>query len=371
MRTIEGPHEPYSPAWNTAFPLGDDELEQRDAHNAPTVLYIGGCGRSGTTLLARMLGQVPQVSNVGEVRDIWLKGRIQNRLCGCGARFSDCPFWTRVGLEAFGGWDRIDAHEMVRLRSALDRPWLFPLLAARGRRSFEADVARYTFMLDRLYRAIRATAGVKVIVDASKFPTYSLLLRRADLDVRLVHVVRDSRGVAHSWQKKVAVTDSPDKPIFMPRYGLLAGAALYAAYNLQTELIRFCCRVPYLFLRYEDLVKDPDGGMRRVLAHAGLATGSLELPFLGDGNVRLEVDHTVMGNPIRMKTGALEIARDDGQVLGLERTFVSAVTLPLLVRYGYLPPRPRTSPWPRGGDHGAPGSSSPSRRAGGAGSGEV
>ena len=338
----------------------DDEPEQRKAHDAPTLLYIGGCGRSGSTLLARMLGQVPQVSNVGEVRDIWLKGCIQNRLCGCGARFSDCPFWTRVGLEAFGGWDRIDAQEMVRLRSALDRPWLFPLLAARGGRAFEANAASYTSVLDRLYRAIRATEGAKVIVDASKFPTYGLLLRRADLDVRLVHVVRDSRGVAHSWQKRIQVTDSPDKPIFMPRYGLLAGAALYAAYNLQTELLRFR-RVPYLLLRYEDLVGDPAGGIRRVLAHAGLAVDGLELPFLGDGDVRLEVDHTVMGNPIRMKTGALEIARDEGQVLGLGRTFVSAVTLPLLVRYGYLPPKPREPPRPRGGGHTAPAASSPSR----------
>jgi hypothetical protein len=66
-------------------------------------------------------------------------------------------------------------------------------------------------------------------------------------------------------------------------------------YNLQTWLLGIR-RMPY-----QGLVADPARGLRRALAHAGL--DDADLSFLDDGYVRLEVDHTVMGNPVRMRTG--------------------------------------------------------------------
>ena len=38
---------------------------------ASTVLYIGGYGRSGSTVLDRVLGALPDVVSVGEIRSIW------------------------------------------------------------------------------------------------------------------------------------------------------------------------------------------------------------------------------------------------------------------------------------------------------------
>src|SRR6266705_3371373 len=95
------------------------------------VLYIGGWGRSGSTLLDRMLGQVPGFFALGEVREIWQSGLRENRLCGCGASFRECPFWTRVGAEAFGGWDRLPLAEVLKLWRAYDRPWALPRLFRR------------------------------------------------------------------------------------------------------------------------------------------------------------------------------------------------------------------------------------------------
>ena len=42
------------------------------------VLYIGGWGRSGSTLLDRVLGQVPGVVSLGEVRELWQRGWAEN-----------------------------------------------------------------------------------------------------------------------------------------------------------------------------------------------------------------------------------------------------------------------------------------------------
>jgi hypothetical protein len=56
------------------------------------LLLIGGIGRSGSTLLDRMLGQLAGISSVGELVHVWRRGLAENNRRGCGARFGDCPF---------------------------------------------------------------------------------------------------------------------------------------------------------------------------------------------------------------------------------------------------------------------------------------
>ena len=43
-----------------------------------TVLYIGGMGRSGSTLVDRVLGQAPGVCSVGELVFLWERGVLAN-----------------------------------------------------------------------------------------------------------------------------------------------------------------------------------------------------------------------------------------------------------------------------------------------------
>ena len=63
------------------------------------VLFLGGLGRSGTTLLERLLGQLPGVSPLGEVVHLWQRDLVDDERCGCGDRFSACGFWQKVGVE--------------------------------------------------------------------------------------------------------------------------------------------------------------------------------------------------------------------------------------------------------------------------------
>ncbi|MGH2812195.1 MAG: hypothetical protein ACRDI1_05730, partial [Actinomycetota bacterium] len=94
------------------------------------VLYIGGAGRSGSTLLDLMLGQLPGFFAAGELKYVWDRGLLRNELCGCGSSFRECPFWTAVGTEAFGGWDALDAAEVSRLATAVDRHACLPVMSA-------------------------------------------------------------------------------------------------------------------------------------------------------------------------------------------------------------------------------------------------
>ena len=103
------------------------------------VLFIGGLGRSGTTLLERLVSELPGVCGLGEVVHLWERALRDDERCGCGRAFSQCPFWVAVGERAFGGWDQVDAAEVIRLKHRVDRNRYLPLLAlprlARGRRA--------------------------------------------------------------------------------------------------------------------------------------------------------------------------------------------------------------------------------------------
>ncbi len=172
-----------------------------------TVLYIGGTGRSGSTILAQTLGQVPGFVNVGELWQVWYRGLRENERCGCGQPFYSCEFWRAVGEEAFGGWGNVDAGKMEAFRPYLTRQRYTPhfaLAAKTGMRGGKMNTLLEECgpVLERLYRAVRMVSGARVIVDSSKRLSYAVLLSLLPFaDLRVVHLVRDSRAVAYSWSR--------------------------------------------------------------------------------------------------------------------------------------------------------------------------
>jgi len=302
------------------------------------VISITGWGRSGSTLLDRLLGQVAGVCSVGELRELWQRGLVENRLCGCGRRFRDCDWWTRIGERAFGGWDRLDAPDVAALCARVDRTGSIPrVLTARATPEGDPDVMRYADLLGRLYRAIADVTGARVIVDSSKLPTHSLLLRQiAGVDLRVLHLVRDPRGVVFSWQKEIVRADGDGRD-HLRRYGVAAASVRYMLYNAAAHVVR-TRRVPSRFLRYEDLVERPADTVSDVLTWAGVDVAPADLAFIHEGTAELGVDHTVDGNPMRLLQGPVAVALDDEWRRSLrprQRAVVSAITAPLIAVYGY------------------------------------
>src|SRR5690242_10887667 len=93
-------------------------LENR---NNVKVLFIAGSGRSGSTLLDMLLGQINGFYSTGELRFIWERGFGQNQLCGCGKPFRECDFWTEVVKEGFGGFESINHARIEELREPSER----------------------------------------------------------------------------------------------------------------------------------------------------------------------------------------------------------------------------------------------------------
>src|ERR1700733_7630889 len=153
---------------------GADEAEPV----APTVIYIAGSGRSGSTLLERVLGDMPGAVNVGELIDLPRRTAPRGERCGCGQAFADCPFWAGVGTRAFGGWqaDRLAGVHRLPTRGARQGPLPRRLAMPLAGRDFRDDVAAYGASYRALYQAIAGQAGARYVIDASKWPVQALAL---------------------------------------------------------------------------------------------------------------------------------------------------------------------------------------------------
>jgi hypothetical protein len=304
------------------------------------VLYIGGEGRSGSTVLAALLGTWTGFVSVGEIRGVW-RALDTDELCGCGEHFSACPFWTAVGERAFGGWDGVDHRALIQADTELARHRRL-VRVLRGRRSrFGEEYGALTDALGRLYAAVADETGGATIVDSTKDPQYALILRGvAGLDLRLVHLVRDSRGVAFSWGKKnVERPEYADHPQLrgtpMNTRPVVRAALEWSAKNLLMESLGRSA--PHVRVRYEDLFPDARRELARIVELAGTPELAAALP---DPLTSFDAQplHTVGGNRVRFRRGPTELARDEQwrtDMPARKRNEVTALTLPLLKAYGY------------------------------------
>jgi Sulfotransferase family len=309
---------------------------------APKVVFIAGYSRSGSTLLDRMLGELPGFVSTGELAYLWTRGLQQNRLCGCGAKFRDCAFWERVGVSAFGGWNQLDIEHVARLRQeVLRHRYAHLLLEPRLSRPFELKLRSFAELMARLYTSIAAVSGARVIVDSTVDAPYGFLLRHVpDIDVRTVHLVRDSRATAFSWTKRVPRADYLEESTFLPTFHPAETALRWTADHLLVHLLAKLGGGA-LLVRYEDLVADPRAKLNRVAHYAGGAVQGADPTFVGAGSVELGLNHTVAGSRMRLQRGTGPLRLDDdwrGRLPRGHRLAVTALSLPLLVGYGYLAP---------------------------------
>jgi Sulfotransferase domain len=305
----------------------------------PRVLYLCGWGRSGTTIIDQVLGEVPGFTSVGELRSLWDTDPATHK-CGCGQVVNRCPLWGPLlrAMEQASGYTMED---VASLRDEVARTRHLPRLSAAACRNGHGRASRaatdYGDVLSGIYRALAAATGSGVVVDSSKHPAEALLLAgRSDVDLTVLHVVRDPRGVAFSWSRPQSgdARSDVDHP---PKQGVWHSAAWWTAWNAAIEtLIRPKLRQKYVVARYEDVMADPLrylGPLVQLFGGAGA-----DLPLVARHEVVLGRSHTVAGNPSRMRNGLVHLDVDrrwESQMSSGDRRLATAAALPLLAHYGY------------------------------------
>lgn len=317
-----------------------------------TVVYLGGFGRSGSTLVERMLGAAPGWANVGELVDLARSVARSDELCGCGLPFSRCPLWTEVGEVAFGGWTEDVLDRLTRLQRAAARQRHLPgLLGSRRPPSDALTDLRAAYA--RIYVAVAEVTGSHVVVDASKGPALGQALAGAPgIDLRMLNVVRDPRAVAWSWKRHLERPHATSGTEEMWRIPAHRAAAQWSTLQLEMAAIAGLGGVRSARLRYEDFVADPVGALVAATAALGVPLSPADLPTVDEGRIVLGPSHGLAGNPTRFRSGPLELRRDDGwttEMPATDRAVVTALTLPLLRAYGYpVTTRSAAAPVPTG-----------------------
>ena len=262
------------------------------------VIYIMGAGHIGSTILDIALNNHPRIEGVGEVSKVHRSGWSgdRNRRCACGVELDECSYWPQVRrhwAESVGG-DRIDQYIALQARFERFRGGWPRLLWNRFRPG--SDFAEYVKQTEAMYRAIQQVSGKPIIVDSSLTPRRAYALtRNPNIDLRLIHLVRDGRGCIWSLmkpgKKTLTKTYRPAPSWRTTKYWISA--------NLQSTWV--FNRVPgskRQRIRYEDFVSDPSSTMQRIGALVGE-----DLSGVVDertGGLESDTRHTVGGCRVRM-----------------------------------------------------------------------
>lgn len=299
------------------------------------VIYITGSPRSGSTILSKVLGQIPGFFQAGELRFLWDKNFLDEFPCGCGEEFVDCEIWTRIFQKAYGGFDLIDAKMMLEYRERYTRTKHIPYMVTQSGRNFlRKNLDTYLSNLDKLYVSIQNTTGCEVIIDSSKFSSYGFVLSMVpSIEVYYLHLIRDSRAVAYSRMKKKKWDETG---IYMARYSPLRSSIQWDVLNATSEML-LAKPSRYMRVRYEDFIRLPVLTIEKVANFVGAV--EVDTSFIDNNSVSIKQTHSNWGNPIRTTIGKLNLRVDDEWKLKLNpasNVLVSLLTSPLLNRYGYL-----------------------------------
>lgn len=184
--------------------------------------YVLGTGYSGTTLLSLLLDSHPQIVSIGEV-DNTIQNFPPPYPCSCGRSIGECAFFTRVRQLCAQQGVALDLQNFrVKLGSelgattrrllfgsafgsALELGWL-----VRARDGLLGHLPVYHQHVQQVFarnsaiaRAALKASGKDVFVDSSKaVARVPHLFRRPEIDLRIIHVVRDVRAVAWSAFKR-------------------------------------------------------------------------------------------------------------------------------------------------------------------------
>lgn len=279
------------------------------------VLFITGLGRSGSTLLSRLLGAIAGVDNLGEFASYWTVPSLfsRNLPCGCGQSMEACVRWGKwgdVGQIATDGESRRLFNNLTVFR--------------RGRATEKAR-RRLGEDLGRRYSRAALETGARLLVDASKRPAVAMAIAAAsNVNVYIAHLVRDPQAVAASRAQPKDYLDQIPAWHIGPRW---------SAVNLAAE--RVGGTAPgYTLIRYEDLVNKPQESLKQILDE--LSITGFDAPNFVNGRLDVGVQHSIAGNPDKLGDTVItirKVAETRPRIRGA--ILVALTTAPVRKRYGY------------------------------------
>ncbi|KPF78547.1 hypothetical protein IP88_03380 [alpha proteobacterium AAP81b] len=264
------------------------------------LLYISGSGRSGSTLVERLLHASQRFVAVGEFHVLWRLPHDQIT-CSCGARLPDDPFWQPVLASAGIGAPEIA--ELARLEARVARTGR---IAAAGfsldRLRDDPEVTAFLAPQLAILAAVARAAGRDIVVDSSKAGPRAFVMATLAAS-HSVHLWRHPTAVIASWRSKKF---DQGLGTLMARPGIPAAAADW--WKVEQLARRLAREAPVAMVDYDRLCADPAPVLAQALAAAGIA-GDAGIPWADSHSVVAGAHyHSLNGNPDRFDRGPIRVA---------------------------------------------------------------
>jgi len=267
------------------------------------VIYIAGLYHTGSTLLDLTLGNLPNVIGLGEIYK-GLREGFEDK-CSCGKSKEDCIFWGEI-------------NRIIEEQPDLDFQSKYELVISTFKKHFDEDF---------------------ILVDSSKCHPFKLFPKKTDrdmqglnyltnmkdLDLKVIHMVRDVR----SWSNGLQIRDERTKA----ELGLLsriirrltrsASARFIQWYWGHKKIIRFLIlnKIASIKISYEDLAIDPENTLSDL-------TKFLDMDY--DPKMLIPSEsksHIVVGNPMRFRDTDIKKIKYDTRWFSSNRLFLPSMVL--------------------------------------------
>lgn len=285
------------------------------------MIYIGGYGRSGSTIAEMVIADQLSCFAAGELTHVFTWAR-EGRSCSCGRTVDKCEFWSPILTDidqtfGLGTAEAVTASVETALRTT------------------QADRQTYSSIWTTVFEAIHESGTFHDVVDSSKSAggrLRALRLSQSEIGVPrpfvFVHLTRDPRGVAFSAAKgRNAAIEGLNSTDLRGWQGAARAGAGWLKANLIARWIRHRLgRDASLVVRYEDFCRDPQSVVDRIARRAELS-GEREHHVGG-------ASHSIAGNRMRrLPSTNNQISEDVRWRREMRRSMRVAFTLLLPVRW--------------------------------------
>ena len=265
---------------------------------------------SGSTLTSFLMGMHPEIATVGELTGPARRLDLQTYPCSCGKLFQQDPFWQDVATAVNQYGLPYSLNNYLDTRFELSSNALGQRLLAGSFRSNALEQLRdsvvFTLWPGKLAqlkeqarrnelfaRAVLDVTGKSIFLDTAKDPMRIRYLPLApNIDLHVIHLVRDVRGVVASIRSR-----HPDTNV---------ETAVRSWIAREKNINRLLETIPtnrQIKLNYEELVTDTLPTLNKLLAFVG----AQPLETLGDYR---EAEHHILGNRMRKRQSS-EIKLDE------------------------------------------------------------
>ncbi len=296
-----------------------------------TYCYIGGYGRSGSTLIDIILGNQKDVISLGAIDNIW-NWIDQDNKCACEATLEDCDFWSKILVETEKRLSfKYSNQEKNKLCKSFESIYGIKYLILG--KFYKDKLSKYIELQNTFLEVIKEFTKAKIIVDSSK-TTYDSILRPfligkyVEKNILLIHLKRKLGGVTWSSMKKAG---SPERKRLIKSKFIIFLKSYFSCIvtDLLTTII-YSKRNYYFSLKYENYVSK--NGIKIIQKIFEEFAVDLKNKIVFKNLKSYNSFHNIGGNRLRFEKG-IKIKYDESWIKNQKLFFKFLCSIGDLIRY--------------------------------------